>query len=236
MNETVQTERYSAARPLDQFAKHFLGFLDDWFYINDNMEIDTERYLNTVKVYDTTDRFWGWLLEARDKKMLDGSPGEYSRPQPRENIDGMSIPPVAKHRTTGQLYFIPAEAREAWHRNTYPAHLAHEFANYDALIFLHKTDRWARALTREKMDTTASEEDFEVAKRHVIEEAPFKATAHECLHLIQHITGGEMPRWDPAGPDPVEPLFDRFIDQLTLPVFERLYLNHNGPQADRIDF
>jgi hypothetical protein len=236
LNETVQTLRYCTIRPLDQFAKHFLGFLDDWFYINDNIETGAGKYLNRVKVFDTSDRFWAWLLETRETRMAEGSPGEYSSPQPRQNIDGMSIPPVAKHRTTGQLYFIPVEAREAWHRNTYPARLAHEFANYDALIFLHKTDRWARALTREKMDTTASEEDFQAAKRHVIEEAPFKATAHECLHLLQKITGGEMPEWDPAGDaDPVEPLFDQFIDQLTLPIFEHLYVKCPGPQVDKID-
>ncbi len=236
MNETIQTERYSTARPLDQFAKDFLGFLDDWFYINDDIKTGAGKYLNRVKVFDTSDRFWAWLLETRQARMAEGSPGEYSSPPPRENIDGMSIPPVAKHRTTGQLYFVPAEAREAWHRNTYPARLAHEFAKYDALIFMHKPDRWAKALTREKMAPAASKEDFEWAKAYTIAEAPYKACAHECLHLIQKITGGEMPQWDPASDtDPVEELFDEFLDQITLPVFKQLYVDSPGPQADKID-
>ena len=236
MNETILTVRYTTARSLDLFAQQFVQFLDDYAYINYDVETNCEKYLGSIKVFNTSDRFWVWLLDARERKMAVGDPCEYNSPPSRETIDAISIPPVAKHKTTGQLYLIPAEAREAWHQNTYPAHLAHEFANYDALIFLHKTDRWARALTRDKMPRATSEEDFEAAKRHVIEEAPYKATAHECLHLVQKITGGEMPQWNPANsPDPVERLFDTFVDQMTLPVFEQLYVHSLGPQADEID-
>lgn len=236
MTETILSQRYSTARPLDLFAQQFVRFLDDYAYINYNVETNSEKYLKSIKVYNTSDRFWTWLLDTRERKMAVGDPGEYSSPPSRETIDAISIPPVAVHRTTAQRYLIPPEAREAWHRNTYPAHLAHEFAKYDALIFMHKPDRWAKALTREKMAPAASKEDFEWAKAHTIAEAPYKACAHECLHLIQKITGGEMPQWDPAsGTDPVEELFDEFLDQITLPVFEQLYVNSPSPQADKID-
>jgi hypothetical protein len=78
-------------------------------------------------------------------------------------------------------------------------------------------------------------EQFTAAKTHTVKHASFKACAHECLHLVQKVTGGTMPEWDPATDlDPAERLYEEYLDQITHPVFEALYL-HDQPQADVID-
>jgi hypothetical protein len=244
LNETIlfkptrptRPQRKFTPRPLDQFAKHFITYATDWCYINYDIRLPVEEYLQTVKVYETTDRFWAWLLKVRKERMVDGSPSEYSCPQPQENIDGMSIPPVGKDRATGQMYYIPPEAREAWHLNMFPLNLAHEFAQYDGLVFIYKPDRWARKFLHEKMAPDTSEEVFQWAKSLTIAEAPYRVTAHECVHLLQKISGGTMPTWDPATDvDPAEQLFDQFLDEITLPAFVQLYLNRDGPLADKLD-
>jgi hypothetical protein len=221
-------------RPLDLFAKNFLRFLDDYCYIQYDIKVQTDTYLDNVKVFNCTDRFWNWLLDLRITKMAVGDPKEYCRPTPRESIDGLSIPPVGIHRTTGQRYLIPPDRREEWHRNTFPAPLAHRFAEYTALIFLYRPERWAQQL-QPKMFPQATPEQFTAAKTYTVKHAGWRACAHECLHLVQKVAGGTMPEWDPATDlDPVERLYDEYLDQVTHPVFEALYLRDQF-QADVID-
>jgi hypothetical protein len=236
MNVTVQAEEYCTARPLDKFAKSFLTFLDDWFYVQDGIQLEIDKYLKTVKVFECTDRFWNRFLDLRETKMWTGDTGEYDNAPPRENIDGVSIPPVAVDRNTRQLYLIPREIRVDWHSNTFPMHFARRFAEYDGLIFLYHPERWDQNLTP-AMLPQATRAQFDEFKAYRITHAKHRTVAHECLHLCQRIWGGKMPRWNPATDlDPVERLFDEYLGQLTLAVFDQLYLPNNGEAAaDQID-
>ena len=230
MNQTILT----TVRPLDLFARNFLRYLDDYCYVQYEIRVETDRYLDNVKVFNCTARFWNWLLDLRTTKMAIGDPNEYCKPPPRESIDGLSIPPVGVHRTTGQRYLIPAEGREEWHRNTFPAPLAHRFAQYGALIFLYRPERWAFGFRHETLPQVTKAQ-FDLAKALMIQHAPYRAVAHESLHLVQKVVGGSMPEWDPATDlDPVERLYDEYLDQITHPVFQALYLR-DKTQADIID-
>jgi hypothetical protein len=233
LNVSVQTGRFATARPLDQFAQQFVQFLDDNFYIQYGVKVDSKTFLQSIKVLNCSEPFWRWLLATRETKMAEGSPLEYNDSPSRSTIAGLSMSAVSKHRTTKQEFWIPREAREAWLRNIFPNPLAHELAPYDGLIFLYKPDRWATKLNR-MIDPSVSTEDFELAKWLTIATAPYIVTAHECLHLVLRMVGGEMPTWNPASsPDPVDDLFFEYLSGITLPVFELLYLR-NSPQADDI--
>jgi hypothetical protein len=235
LSKMILATRHVATRPLDRFANYFVNYLDDWFYVNSNIVTGAQSYLRNVKVYSCTDRYWAWLLQTKENKMAVGDPGEYAVLPSLRSIDAISIPPVGVHRITGQRYLIPPEARESWHKNTFPAKFAREFAKYDALIFVYKPDRWARKLAYREM-LGVDKRRFELAKSYTIAEAPYRVCAHECLHLLQKITGSEMPQWNPeSSSDPALVFFDAFIDQMTLPIFEQLYLRRNEPQVDQID-
>jgi hypothetical protein len=230
LNQTVLT----TVRPLDLFARNFLHYLEDYCYVQYEIRVETDRYLDNVKVFNCTDRFWHWLLDLRATKMAVGDPNEYHQTPQRDSIDGLSIPPVGIHRITGQRYFIPPDGREEWHRNTFPAPLAHRFAEYAALIFLYRPERWAQQL-QPKMFPQTTPEQFTAAKTYTVKHAAYRACAHECLHLVQKVAGGTMPEWDPATDlDPVERLYEEYLDQITHPIFQALYL-HDQPQADIID-
>lgn len=230
----MKTVVVSTLRPLDLFAKNFLRFIDDYCFIEHGIRLETDKYLSNVKVFNCTDKFWNYLLDLRATKMEIGDPNEYERPPQRDSINGLSLSSIGVHRVTGQRYLIPPEGREQWHRNTFSPPLARQFAQYDALIFLHRPERWAMQLKPENAPH-ATRAQFQAAKAYTIQHAPYDVTAHECLHLTQKITGGTMPRWDPTKDlDPAERLYDEYLDQLTHPVFEALYLRQ-GTQADELD-
>jgi hypothetical protein len=232
---TIQTRQFAATRPLDKFAKQFVQFLDDRFYVQYGVSADSHRYLQSIKVLDCSNRFWEWLLNARDSKMSEGSPFEYDTPQTRESITGLSMPAIGKHRTTNQHFWMPKDTRASWLSNIFPSAIAHALAPYDALIFLYRTDRWATKLTH-AIDPSVRNEEFKLAKRLTVATAPYLVTAHESLHLVLRLVGGEMPTWNPSNtPDPVDDIFFEYLDQITLPTFARLYLHYDEPQADRID-
>jgi len=235
-NESLTT--LQKCRPLDEFAQRFLRHLDHLAYTKLGTMTDIESYVKTIKVFNCSDRFWELLLETRSKRMITGSPSEYRTNQPEENIEGLSFSAIGQHRTTGQRYWVPPEDRESWFRTIFPERFAHEFAPYDALVFLYKPDRWARKLSRERLAPTSSTEDFERAKVLTIAMAPYRVCAHECLHVVQLVIGGSMPTWnptDPKAPDPAERLFDNFTSRMTLPIFEHRFVHRDGPQMDDID-
>jgi hypothetical protein len=118
----------------------------------------------------------------------------------------------------------------------FSAQFAHEFAPYDALIFLYKPERWAKAFTRERNAPWMTQKDFEEAKAEDIEVASYRVCAHECLHLIEMVLGISMPTWNPAkDSDPVEKYFQRFVLSVTLAAFEDTYIRHDGPRSDEVD-
>jgi len=237
---------YGTLRPLDEFARDFLGYvitessLSDAVYVGTGIKLGPifKENVGTLKVFSSTDRFWEMLMDATDdNKIAAGSPHEYTGNQPRENRDGFLVSPILTERVTRKHFWIPPEDREGWLQSLFSGEVAHKLASYGAIILLHKPERWAKEYTRERnMPWARTQKEFEEAKAQAIEVASHRVCAHECLHLVQLVVGTEMPEWDPAtSADPVEEYFQNFVRRTTAPVFEKLYVSRNNRQVDEID-
>jgi len=217
------TMRYHSTG-FDEFAHAFLAFLSDPIYIETGVKLESM----SVKVLWCTDRFWSHLWEKR-ATTVDGSPDEYPREKTVEDwwkADGYKATlAFGTDRITGEKILIPQEDRpKVPFLREFPVDLARELAAYDALIFL-RTSGFKGPSTPHP---TNNEELTDAIY-------PFEIIAHECLHIVQDLTGTNMEAWNPESgqSDPVTQPFFRFIDHMTTDGFVARYLRHTD--RDEID-
>jgi hypothetical protein len=141
-------------------------------------------------------------------------------------IDGFQVTlAVGTNKVTGEKTLIPQEHRpKVPFLREFPVDLARELAAYDALIFL-------RTSGFDAPSTPQTTDNMEIAKATY----PFQVVAHECLHIVQVLTGMKMETWNPESgqSDPVTQFFFEFFARMTRDGFVNRYLRHAG--RDEID-